>query len=560
MDFFSTGIQQIGRRFRRRRLRRLISSERRRLARSETDLGRAAWPDVADACAADPEISATVARLRDLDREIAALASGAQALTIQAAVASAADAQVQERVLEALGDAHSERSSIRVQENRLRTETDSIPVDALVVQGETPLRTLHSRRQEIERRVESIHEERRQASAVADEKRAETRGKLEPVQRDLARIEAARNQPLRELGRFLATRPDLVPASAARALATVHAHRQRITSHTEREEALLRLSRAADQQSERLTIFVLTTFAALAALALLVTFRAPPRRDWLPNDTQLIASANLQKLLTIGASSSTSPWNGVWRSGLKPLSELPVFAESIGDVRRLTRATGVEQDGAVVDYLLIETDAPAGVVTSQLTQRHGFGQRYDSVHLGGLPIYERSTQLACAQIGPQTLTFGNSAAVSKLIRVRLGLELDLKIDEAFFGHYRQLERSSGFSLVTGRPADLVGTAGDPAFSPELTGACQLLGVAAYPGDLVTLVVLARAENPERAARLAVLFANAVPRFLRLEDNTAFDGTPQIQQNENEVECRVRLPEPVARTMLERLASARLAPR
>ena len=62
------------------------------------------------------------------------------------------------------------------------------------------------------------------------------------------------------------------------------------------------------------------------------------------------------------------------------------------------RALGSSIAGQAIEYNLVETYASAGTSLFPLPEKHGFGLRYDSVNLGGLPIYEVSTELAVVTV------------------------------------------------------------------------------------------------------------------------------------------------------------------
>src|SRR5262249_30838155 len=157
----------------------------------------------------------------------------------------------------------------------------------------------------------------------------------------------------------------------------------------------------------------------LAALALLLIFRAPPRRDWLPANTQLLVSVNISQLASNGAPQANSAWNPIWNASIQPLRDIPTLANPPLDVRRVVRAVGTGVAPQLVEYNLVETSPSAASILAPLTEKHGFGLRYDSVNLGGLSLFERSADIAVAQIGPGTIAVGTTASVEQMIRVRL---------------------------------------------------------------------------------------------------------------------------------------------
>ena len=561
MDFLSTGIQEVARRFRRRKLRRSLRAEAQRLDHAEIDLGREAWRELAKTTDAPAGVAGVVEPLRRIDAE------GAETRTqlgeVEGAIAAQRDQEAADRrkLDDELAQLDAERAPLRRERDRLQAvPSPATPVAAAksAPEPDNPHRRLLQQLQELDRREAGLRDRRRDLERVALAKIEALRQKLLPLQLAQEQLDQSRRDPLRQLGQYLVAHEDATPPAATRHLAIVRQRRKEVASLEQREVALEHESRQADPQSLRLSLFVFTTFAVLAALALLLIFRAPPRRDWLPANTELLISANIARLSAANAAQAGNPLNPIWVATLRPVAQIPTLANPAVDLRRAIRGVGLAITGSLVEYNFVETTEPAGSVLSTLTARHGFGQRYDSVKLGGLPIYERSTDLTCAQIGPETIAVGDLASVEQMIRVRLGLSRDLKIDEQFFAKFQRLDRGSAFRVVTRRPGALIGADGVPLFEPEMLAATRLLGFAIYAAEPVRVLFLLRAESDAAATNMANLLRERGAALLRVEGGF-FAEAPVIEQRESEVEFRGALGDAAARDFLARVAGVSLNP-
>ena len=561
MDILSTGIQEVTRRFRRRNLRRSLRVEAPGLEHAEIDLGREAWRELGNASDVSGELAGLLSPLRRIDAEGAE--TRAKLVKAERAIAALREEEIAARrpLDDDFAKLEAERASLRQAREKLPgTPSPTAPADADdgTTTRENPHRRLLEQLQEVDRRDAGLKERRRERERKSEAEIESLRQQLLPLQLAQEQMDQARRDPLRRLGQYLAQHEDAVPPAAMRHLALVRQRRTQMTSLEQREVALAHESRQADPQSLRLSLFVFTTFAVLAALALLLIFRAPPRRDWLPANTELLISANVARLSSANAAQAGHALNPIWAETIRPLAQIPTLANPAADVRRVVRAVGLSVAGRIVEYDLVETLASAADVLSTLNSKYGFGQRFDSLNLGGLPIYEQSTEVACAQIGPETIAVGNSASVEQMIRVRLGLSGDLKIDEQFFAKFQRLDRGSAFRVVTRRPDALVDVAGGPLFASEFLGATRLLGFAIYTAEPVPVVCLLRAESEAAAALLAAMLRERGAALLRLEGGM-FAEPPVIELRESEVEFRFVLGPAAAREFLNRVAGVSLVP-
>jgi hypothetical protein len=553
MDFLSTGIRELARRLRRRSLRRSLKVEGKRLQGAEIELGREGWRELANSTDLPAELTLLLAPLRQID--LAGADKRAKLAEIEGEIAALREREAAARwkLDEEITQLDRDRAPLRKKRDELSAAGPVAPAAG----DEAPHRNLLQEMQELDQKEVELRERRRKVEQDTALQLETLREKLNPLQLAQDEMDQQRREPLALLGRYLASNDQNVPPAATRQLAALRQRRTQLVSLERREVALANESRQTDPQSVRLSIFVLTTFAVIAALALLLIFRAPPRRDWLPANTQLLVSANISRLVSSGAPQAGNPWNPIWAASIRPLREVPTLANPAADVRRVVRALGVTPPADLVEYNLVETYSSAGAVLSPLPVKHGFGLRYDSVNLGGLPIYERSTMLACAQIGPETLAVGTTAAVEQMIRVRLGLSRDLRLDEKFFEKFQRLDRGSMYRVATQQPEAMIDASAAPLFLPELLRATKLFGFAVRSAEPMSVTFLVRAESPAAATQVSAMLRERGAALLRLE-GAGFVETPVLEQNDTEVEFRCVLSDVAAREFLTRISGVTLA--
>src|SRR5205085_4393588 len=95
--------------------------------------------------------------------------------------------------------------------------------------------------------------------------------------------------------------------------------------------------------------------------------------------------------------------------------------------------------------------------------------------LSGVQIWEKPDP-ALAQVAPATLAAGTSTEVDQLVRVRLGIDVDLKITGQLFDRFQALDQESALRLISRDPPNLPHLF-HPIFAPELLENSQLLGFA-----------------------------------------------------------------------------------
>lgn len=556
MDFLSTGLQEFGRRLRRQKLRRSLGLARKRLAQAESDLGALTLPTLAGRSDLPPEIEQARRQALEFDGEIDRASSAIAALEAELAQIRGRENAVVREAKERTASSQADEAALRQRQIDLRQSGDATE-SALGVPGKTAYVNLHEAEKAAAQAAATAQEERRTAVSEATRSAAEIHQRLVPLRLDLARLREAQRKPLRELGAILGRFESLAPAEAGIALERRREAQRQIASLEDRLKSLNSLSSAADPQNLRLSVFLFVSLATIVGLTLLLIFRAPPGRDWLPADSQIVSAFHLPRLQAAGAANRESPWNAVWRDAADTLAPYPALAGPAPEVRRMVIALGEAKGDSGSLYRLVEMNGAAADVTSTLNEKHGFGLRYDSKSLGGLAIVERNAGTACAQIGYSTLALGDTASVSQMIRVRLGLAPDLKIDELFFTKFHRLDRGSAIRLITRQPRELVTATGEPIIAPELAERSGLLGMAAYPGDPIILVLLFGTKNDSASTALAEVFREAPAKHLRLQGAGAEAIVLSVEQRDSSLECRLSLNEAAAREFLPRLGGARL---
>src|SRR5204863_6507887 len=122
--------------------------------------------------------------------------------------------------------------------------------------------------------------------------------------------------------------------------------------------------------------------------------------------------------------------------------------------------TTSSDSGTVREFILIENRSDVSQIIRSIQNDKEFHKRTVS----GLPVWEKP-DFALARVGPSTLAVGSSSEVDELVRVRLGIDLDLKITGQLFDRFQALGDSS-IRLISRTPSDLPRMF-HPIFMPEL---------------------------------------------------------------------------------------------
>ena len=387
------------------------------------------------------------------------------------------------------------------------------------------------------------------------------------IRRQADRIEEAKEEPFRQAGAVLADH-DAQPDSpeAEKLYEEVVRQRQALRSLHELEANWQQESDAANRQDLRIFHFVWVSCCIVLALSLLLIFRAPALREYLPENTESVVSLNVKRLSPADLAKALQEEPDVWQQlsvGLvRKVAAVPeIHLEN--DVVRVTRATVPGDD---TDYLLVEMESTGDVDELIRTLNHA-GSPFSVDIVDGLRRYtrwqdkERGPSLA--RIGPKTLALGNYEAVEQLIHVRLGVRPDMRVDAEFLNEFARLDQDSALRVLTARPERLR-TLTDPILSAALLDRerCDLIGLAVdlEPGRPVSARFLLRGTSAAQALSIANFLRASPDQALQLQavGPNLFVEPPAVDQHGQGVEWRFRMTTPAAKEFLQRVSRLGMA--
>ena len=278
---------------------------------------------------------------------------------------------------------------------------------------------------------------------------------------------------------------------------------------------------------------------ALLAIILPLVAKSPRKREWLPAQTEAILSLNIDQFQRDDLSKRWNKeqpdiWQNVWGGLIGPATRVPAL--------NLSRET-------IREFILIENrDQVSSIIHAARTDKE-FHRRT----LSGVQVWEKP-DLALAQVGPSTLAVGTSSEVDELVRVRLGIDVDLKITGQLFDRFQALDQESALRLISRSPSDLPHIF-HPIFAPELLEQSQLLGLALTLQNPVKARVLLKLKTPEAASELARNLHNEPQKWLRVQDSNLmlYAQPPEITRQATNLELHFNVPDETARLLLQRIA-------
>jgi len=616
VSFIRTGLRELGLKVRRQRTRMALRHVKRQLQRSEIYLGREGTAQAASF----PEVRNEIVALRKLEqeqREVALRIAQIEVAVKQIETERAENVGAQndairkleaekKPILQKRNDAKNaatlcERELASV-ESRLQANDSADrellkQLSALQAQAPPPedldaraavlankRARLPQERAEIVRAREGSAEACRQATqklAAAEEELlaaerniARVRERFEATDRALAEKARARQDALREaraqhqtveerknpaylnIGRHLATR-GIAPPNAPHLLHDVLRHRQSVQRHHEHREQLSVLSAQIDKQELRKFYFVIASILVLLAIVLPLVVQSPPKREWLPRETDAILSLNAEHFDRDDLPRkwrNEDFWLQTWPGLIGAASQTPRLRIP-GDAARVTRALTTAENSPPREFLLVEARDNVSTVVRTIAEDKQFERRT----ISGLPVWQRS-DFSIARVGPKTLAVGMPDGVDELVRVRLGLEADLQITGEFFGRYQALDRETTLRLISRDPPGLA-RAFHPIFSREILESAQLLGLGVSFQTPVKARLLLRLPSENAASDLAKSIHDDPQRWLRIEqsDLPLFAATPEINRQHADLEIRFNIPENSARLLLQRIAKTDAPP-
>jgi hypothetical protein len=616
VSFIRTGLRELGLKVRRQRTRMALRHVKRQLQRSEISLGREGTAQAASF----PEVRNEIVALKKLEqeqKEVALRITQIEVAVKQIEAERAENARVQndaiskleaekKPILQRRDDAKNaatlcERELASV-ESRLQAN-DSADRELLkqlsALQAQVPppddldARTavlaskrarLPQERAEIVRAREGSAEACRQATqklaaaeeelSAAERNIARVRERFEATDRALAEKARARQDALRDaraqhqtveerknpaylnIGRHLATR-GIAPPNAPHLLHDVLRHRQSVQRHHEHREQLSVLSAQIDKQELRKFYFVIASILILLAIVLPLVLQSPPKREWLPRETDAILSLNAEHFDRDDLPKkwrNEDFWLQTWPGLIGAAAQTPRLRIP-GDAARVTRALTTSENSPPREFLLVEARDNVSTVVRTIAEDKQFERRT----ISGLPVWQRS-DFSIARVGPKTLAVGMPDGVDELVRVRLGLEADLQITGEFFDRYQALDQETTLRLISRDPPGLA-RAFHPIFSRELLESAQLLGLGVSLQTPVKARLLLRLPSENAASDLAKSIHDDPHRWLRIEqsDLPLFAAPPEINRQHADLEIRFNIPENSARLLLQRIAKTDAPP-
>ena len=365
-------------------------------------------------------------------------------------------------------------------------------------------------------------------------------------------VEERKNPAYLNIGRHLASQ-GVAPPNAAHLLDQVRKHREAVDRHQQHREELAVLSRKIDKQELRQFYFSVVSVIALLAIILPLIAKSPRKREWLPQQTEAILSINIDQIERDDLPKRWNKehpdvWQNAWNGLIGPAARVPNLNPA-KDTLRITRAATSSEAGTVREFILVENRNDV----SQMIRAAQTDKEFHRRNASGLPIWEKP-DLAFARVGPSTLAVGTSSEVDELVRVRLGIDVDLKITGQLFDRFQALDQESALRLISRDPPGLPRMF-HPIFAPELLENAQLLGLAVTLQNPVKARLFLKMKTPEAASQLARDIHNEPQKWLHLQDSNLmlFAQSPDISRQAANLELHFNVPDDTARLLLERIA-------
>jgi hypothetical protein len=612
VSFIRTGLREIGLKVRRQRTRMVLRHEKRLLQKSQIALGREGTSQAANF----PELRNEIVALKKLEQEqkevalrIAQIEEGIKSIEAQrqgnakeqGEAMSKLEAEkkpIVQRRNDAKNAAELCEREVNAVERRIQ-ESEAADQELLkklsdLQAANPPSADLEAQTAGIGVRRARLPDERAElvrarlgsadASRLAKEKLASAEEELSAIDKNIAKVrgeyeardkgfadniktqqdavreakqhhqvvEEKKNPAYLNIGRHLAVQ-GIAPPNAPHLLDQVRKHHAAVDQYQKHTANLALLSSQIDKQELRQFYFSVVSVIALLAIILPLVAKSPRKREWLPQQTESILSINIDQFEHADAlkhwqKEQVDAYQAVWNGLIGPAVRTPVLNLS-RDALRITRATTISDSSSVREFILIETRADLSTVIRAVQSDKEFQRRT----ITGLPVWEKP-DLALARVGPETLAIGTSNEVDQLVRVRLGIDVDLKITGQLFDRFEALDRESALRLISRNPPDLPRMY-HPIFAPELLESTQLLGLALNLQNPVKARLLLKMKSPENASEFARTLHNEPQKWLRLQDSNLmlFTQPPDVSRQAANLEVHFNVPEDAVQLLLQRIA-------
>ena len=370
-------------------------------------------------------------------------------------------------------------------------------------------------------------------------------------------VEEKKNPAYLNIGRHLASQ-GIAPPNAPHLLTEVQKHRAAVDRHSQHTAELAVLSSQIDKQELRKFYFTVFSVVVLLVIIVPLVFKTPPKREWLPAETETILSLNVEQierdeLPKRWRKEQATEWQNVW-AGLNGSAQQTPVLNLPRDAMRVTRAMTTEA-GAPREFVLVEARNDVSRVIRSVETDKAFERR----PISGLPVWLRP-DFALARVGPRTLAVGSGPEVEQLARVRLGIKPDLKTAGQLFDSFQALNQASAIRLVSRDPSKLSGLF-YPIFPRELLDAVELLGLSLNLQSPAKARLVLKMKSNKDASEMAARIRNEPQRWLRLpeSDLLLYAQAPEVEAQGADLQVRFDIPEKSARLLLQRIAKAETAP-
>ena len=409
----------------------------------------------------------------------------------------------------------------------------------------------------IDKQIAKVREEYEARDRALNEQSRSQQETLKEERSHHQTVEEKKNPAYLNIGRHLASQ-GIAPPNAPHLLTEVQKHRAAVERHSQHTAELAVLSSQIDKQELRKFYFAVFSVVVVTLIIVALVFQSPPKREWLPQETDTILSVNLEQLEKEDLpkrwrKDQASDWQNVWAGLIASAQRTPVLNLS-RDAVRVTRALASGDAVATHEYVLVEANADVSRVVNSVERDKAFERRT----ISGLPMWLRP-EFTLARVGPKTLAIGGEKEVAGLARVRLGIDPDLKITGPLLDALQSLKESSAIRLVSREPAKLDRMFA-PVFNAEIEN-CDLFALSLTLQTPVKARLILKARSAEAAGDLAARIRNEPQRLLKLADSELmlYTQPPDVEVQGTNVQLRFDVPENSARLLLQRLAKVTPAP-
>lgn len=371
-------------------------------------------------------------------------------------------------------------------------------------------------------------------------------------------VEEKKNPAYLNIGRHLASQ-GIAPPNAPHLLTEVQKHRAAVDRHSQHTAELAVLSSQIDKQELRKFYFSVASMLILLAIIVPLIFKTPPKREWLPAETETILSLNVDQierdeLPKRWRKEQAAEWQNVW-AGLNGSAQQTPVLNLPRDAVRVTRAMATTEAGAPREFVLVEARNDVSRVIHSVEKDKAFERR----PISGLPVWLRP-DFALARVGPRTLAVGSGPEVEQLARVRLGIKPDLKTAGQLFDSFQDLNQANAIRLVSRDPSKLA-VLFHPIFPRELLDATELFGLSLNLQNPAKARLFLKMKSAQDATEMAARIRNEPQRWFRLpeSDLLLYTQAPEVEAQGADLQVRFDVPEKSARLLLQRIAKAETTP-